>query len=75
MTNADVVGWVFDDKDGVRWAVQADTKEAALEIFRTSAPDESSVIDEHSIPRSDAGRYQLEAGKAVRQPKGAGSAP
>ena len=75
MTDADVVGWVFDGKDGERWAVQADSKEAALEIFTSTAPHDASVVDEHSIPRADAGRYQLEAGKAVRQSKGAGSAP
>ena len=75
MTDVVVVGWVFDDKDGARWAVQADSKEAALKILKTNAPDEISVVDEHSIPRSDADRYQLEAGQAVRQPKGAGAAP
>lgn len=75
MTNADVVGWVFEDRDGERWAVQADNKEAAMEILKSSAPDTISVVDEHTIPRADADRYQLAAGKAVRQPKGAGSAP
>lgn len=75
MTDADVVGWVFDDKDGARWAVQADSKEAALEILKTSAPDEVSVIDEHTIPSADADRYELQPGKAVRQKTGAGSAP
>lgn len=67
MTEIDVVGWVFDDKDGGRWAVQADSKEAAMEIFTKTAPDETSVVDEHSIPSADASRYQLEPGKAVRQ--------
>lgn len=68
MTESDVVGWVFDDKDGGRWAVQADTKEAAMEIFTKTAPSEASVVDEHTIPSADASQYRLEPGKAVRQP-------
>lgn len=67
MAEGDVVGWVFDDKDGGRWAVQADSKEAAMEIFTKTAPPETSIVDEHSIPGADAARYQLEPGKAVRQ--------
>ena len=67
MTESDVVGWVFDDKNGGRWAVQADSKEAAMEIFTKTAPPETSIVDEHSIPGVDAARYQLEPGKAVKQ--------
>jgi hypothetical protein len=69
MSDTDVVGWVFDDKDGGRWAVQADSKEAAMEIFTKTAPSETSIIDEHTIPSADATRYQLELGKAVKQAK------
>ena len=38
MTESDVIGWVFDINDGTRWAVQADTKEAALDIFTKTPP-------------------------------------
>lgn len=67
MAEGDAVGWVFDDKDRGRWAVQADSKEAAMEVFTKTAPSETSIVDEHSIPGADAGRYQLKPGKAVRQ--------
>ncbi|MFC3692568.1 hypothetical protein [Chenggangzhangella methanolivorans] len=69
MSDNDVVGWVFDDKDGGRWAVQADSKEAAMEIFTKTAPSKTSIVDEHTIPSADAARYQLEQGKAVQQAK------
>lgn len=67
MSERDVVGWIFDDKDGGRWAVKADSKEEAMEVFTKTAPPETSVVDEHTIPGSDAARYRLEQGKAVLQ--------
>lgn len=73
MTETDVVGWVFESTDGTRWAVQADTKEDALKVFTKTAPSESEVIDERTIPRSEAANYALQAGKAVSQDlKGSG---
>lgn len=67
MSDSDVIGWVFDDKDGGRWAVQADSKEEALAIFTKTAPAQTSVVDEHTIPSGDASGYRLEPGKAVKQ--------
>jgi hypothetical protein len=44
MTESNVVGWVFEGADGARWAVQAETKEAALKIFTSTAPSSAEIV-------------------------------
>jgi hypothetical protein len=67
MPENNVVGWVFESAAGSRWAVQADTKEDALNLLTSTAPADLEVIDERTIPAGDAAQYELEAGKAVLQ--------